>query len=240
MTVVKRFVRCLPIVATITPATLSVRPGQSSNTTRGEVPFLAYANEKQTITWANFEGAGNVESASAALNRLVAATSSSIAVLPFSAPFPNSSYTLDLYGPALKCENLSTALANNSLDTGEAKSLQDAWDQTMNSPLSGGGWASDNDPLYTAVSPGNISMYSHLFVNTNKGNGQNYSCHLWNTTYTLDFDFRDGIQSASIRTLLYTAPMSIPGSQFADQYAPGEIAYWSIFDSLSNVLAAQV
>lgn len=236
--------RCLPISSTFSSATLSVKPGLVSNTTRTNVPIIDYSNDSITF-WAIFEEVGTLglDGATPAITRLASATSASMYILPFSAPFPNSSYTLEFYGPAFKCENLSTAVLDNNLDTGSAKSLQEAWDITMDGKLN-----TTRETLYVAESPENIegvAMPSHLFVNT-KGStlfgvdGGNYSCHLWNTSYTVDFAFNDSVQTTNIRQLQHVAPLSISSEGILDTYAPGEIQYWTIFTALTEILVARV
>lgn len=240
--------RCIPIVATITPATLSVRSGLSTNITSGKVPFLDFASDVEYGTWANLEGVGRVDSSSAAINRLMAATASSISTLPFDAPYPNSSYTLDFYGPAIKCENLSTAALDTAIDLGKASSLQEAWDKTMNASVTNSVSPLANPWFYTAsTNSSTLHMYSHLFVNTGGPSGQNYSCHMWNTSYSVLFEFKDGVESSSIRALDYISPKNIQAQgipAFAGavdpDYAPGEVAYWSMFDALSRLVAVQL
>lgn len=206
------------------------------------VPTIDYSNDSQ-LFWANFEGVGRLDGATPAITRLASATSASMYILPFEAPFPNSSYTLEFYAPAFRCENLSTAVLANNLDTGSAKSLQEAWDITMDGKLN-----TTLETLYVAESPEAVEgvyMPSHLFVNTN-GNprfgqdGANYSCHLWNTSYTVDFVFNDSVQSTSIRQLQHVAPLSISSGGIVDTYAPGEIQYWTMFTALAEILVAQV
>ncbi|KAK8157436.1 hypothetical protein IWX90DRAFT_324026 [Phyllosticta citrichinensis] len=222
---------CIPIAATITPATLSVRTVMLPNSTTARVPLPDFLNED---AWANFEGVGRPSSSTASVNRILAATSSSMSTLSFTAPFTNSSYTVDFYGPAMKCEDLATASAE-SLDLGEAKSLQEAFQKTLN--------VSEFSPglsvLYAAGSPDSVEgvlMQNHLFVHVPNSDTQNLSCHLWNTSYQVLFRFDDGVQSTIIQNLTHVAPTDIQGDEIMTEYAPGEIAYWSMFSALSRVL----
>lgn len=205
-----------------------------------EVPYLDLESNDYG-NWVVMEGVGRPISASPAINRLMTATSSSISILPFDAPYPNSSYTLNFSGPAIKCENLSTATLNTAIDLGEANSLQDAWDQIMNDKISG-----NPDPIWTpflytaATENGSVTILNNFFINIGGPYGQNYSCHLWNTSFTVLFQFNDGIQSISDLTLNYVAPKSVPGGDVDVSYAPGDIAYFSIFNALSNLVVAQL
>lgn len=235
---------CIPISSTFSSATLSVRSGTVTNVTEVNVPVPDYTNSTETY-WAVYEGVGRLDGASPAITRLASATSTSMYILPFSAPFPNSSYSVEFYGPSFRCQNLSTAVLDNSdnLDFGDAGSLQEAWDKTMNGTFNSG-----IDYVYVGVSPENlsgVSMKSHLFITTDYFGafekwGQNYSCHYWNTSYALDFTFSNGEQATEIRALDYVAPLSIASAGVVNTYAEGEIQYWTMFTSLMNILVATI
>lgn len=195
--------------------------------------------------WATFEGVGRLDGVTPAVTRLVAATSTAMYILPFNARFPNSSYTLDFYGPAVQCEDMATATRNNTLSTGVAASLQEAWDLAMTGLLN-----STMQVSYAAASPvqlASVEMPSHLFVNTGGAGdaifGQtssNYSCHYWNTSYTVDFKFDNGVQSTKIQKLQYVAPLKISSGDLVDDYSPGQIQYWAMVTALMDILVAQI
>ncbi|OJD36450.1 formylmethionine deformylase-like protein [Diplodia corticola] len=232
---------CIPIVATITPATLSVRAGLSNDTSSMRVPRPSYGNEIWGITWVNFEGVGRIESPSAAVNRLIATTSSSIAILPFTAPSPNSSYTLDFYAPAIKCETLSAAISNNTIKLDDPTTLEKAWNESMYSDMKK---SSTFEQLYIGKTMSVLDTYyipNHFFINTNGASGRNYSCHMWNASYTVDFVSLSGTLSSTITDLSPVSPLAINGSGVATaDYAPGEIAYWSLYSALSDIIVTSV
>lgn len=239
---------CMPISSTISSATLSVRSGLVTNVTQVNVPVPDYTNGSWAY-WANFEGAGRMEDVTPAITRLASATSSSMYILPFSAPFPNASYNIDFYGPAFRCENLSTAVLDDDdnkttpLDLGEATSLQQAFDYTMNGSLT-----ANEEMVYLGASPeavAGVQMKSHLFVMTDYFGaaerwGHNYSCHLWNASYALTFTFSNGEQTTDIRDMSYVAPMAITSDNMVTAYADGQVQYWSVFTALLNILVANV
>ncbi|KAF4536060.1 Formylmethionine deformylase-like protein [Lasiodiplodia theobromae] len=230
---------CIPIVATITPATLTVRSGLSNGTSLANVPLPAYGNELTGITWVNFEGVGRVESTSAAVDRLIAATSSSISVLPFTPPHPNASYSLDFYAPAIKCETLSAAAANNTIKLDDPSKLRKAWNESMSNGAL--------NPLFEQLYIGNTMtvldeyyIANHFFIQTGGPSGSNYSCHAWNASYTVDFLSVDGTLSSTITNLEHVTPLNINGSEVASDYAPGQIAYWALISALSDVIVTKV
>lgn len=202
------------------------------------VPYPDYSLDMSKY-WATFEGVGRLDSPTPEVTRIAAATLTSMAILPFAAPFPNSSYSLSFYGPAFQCQNMSDAVINNTLNTGKAASLQEAWDLTMNDTFP----YSKYGVLYIGASPDvntDVFMENHLFVNTNGADGRNYSCHMWNTSYTVDFGFQDGVQSTEIQKFEPLSPLDISSSGFYDTYSPGEMQSWVMFKALVNALTAQV
>lgn len=243
----------------ITPATLSVRTGIITNTTSTTVPCPDYSSDSD-IYWANFEGVGNLDGPSPAVTRLVAATMASLSIVPFTAPFLNSSYALTFNGPALRCQDLAEAAADEAVlnsrsssgfnittttttdaaaaDATAVPTLQNVWNQTM-SPL----FEKDGvyEPIYTAASYEMDDLL--LFVNTNYANGdmsRNYSCSLWNTSYTVDFDFFNGTQSTNIRDLQYVSPVQTGGTDLYTKLAPEQVQYRVFFQALASSLATQL
>ena len=83
--------------------------------------------------WSDWMGVGSIGSASPAVSRILTATSSSMSIIPVAAPYPNSSYSIQFYGPCLKCQSLDDALGSPEFDTSHAlrnssNSLSNLWD----------------------------------------------------------------------------------------------------------------
>ncbi|KAK7711933.1 hypothetical protein SLS64_005204 [Diaporthe eres] len=136
---------------------------------------------------------------------------------------------------------MSDAVVNNTLNTGDAASLQEAWDLTMNDKVRYG----DYGVLYNGASPdtnADVFMLNHLFVNTGGAGdfSRNYSCHMWNASYTVDFGFQNGVQSTEIRKFEPLSPLDIDSSGIYGTYGPGEMQFWVLFKALVNSLTAQV
>lgn len=200
------------------------------------VPYPDYSLNTSS-NWVNFEGVGLLDGPTPEVTRVLGATLTSMAVLPFTAPFPNSSYSLDFYGPSLQCLNLSDAAINNTLNTGNAATLQEAWDGTMDDLFPENQFGA----LYIGAMPVDY-MRNHFFVNTNGAGalGRNYSCHLWNTSYTVGFVFQDGVQSTEIQKSEQLSPLDIPSNQLAEDFSPGEMQSWAMFKALAAALTATV
>lgn len=230
--------RCLPISSTFSSATLSVRAGTISHIVQYNVPLPDYHDESLSA-WATYEGVGRPDGPTPAITRIASATSTTMGMLPILAPFPNSSYTLQFYGPALKCQNLSIAILDYNPLIGNG-SLEDAWNRTMNPILTSN---RNLEILYAAAS--SVDLTNHLFVVTNRiavseVPGNNYSCHYWNTSYTVDFGFNNGLQSANITKLQDIAPLQVELGDLWTSYLPGETQYSVMFAALKNILVAQV
>ncbi|KAL1649112.1 hypothetical protein SLS58_001684 [Diplodia intermedia] len=151
------------------------------------------------------------------------------------APYPNSSYTITFDAPALKCDPLSTAILDHSINPKKPELLQEGWDTLIDKTLRS--LAPDAQPLYIANASGFLSIHNHIFV---YAGGSNFSCHLWNTSYTVDLKFSDGIQSTSISGLEYRHATNIASGEVLSHNHQPEIAYWSIFNALSGLLETQV
>lgn len=230
--------RCLPISSVITPATLSVRTGFVTDVRTMNVPSPDYSVDMYG-SWANFEGAGNLDGPTPEVTRIVAATLTSMEVLPFTPPHANSSYTLQFYGPSFKCQNTSTAVLSNLTATVSGSMLQESWNDAMEEK------ASHFEMLYIATYPAfvNVTISSSLFVNTGGfgEGGSNYTCNTWNTSYMVDFSFQDDVQSAEIREFEQLHALEVDLRKGAvDVYNPGELQSWVMYKALADALVADV
>jgi hypothetical protein len=89
-------IRLMSIISVVTPATLSVHLVSTTNSTQMQVPILNW----ESWDWMTIEGAGFLQGPSVGLTRNALAASSSISVLAQTAPFPNSSYPTEFFGPS--------------------------------------------------------------------------------------------------------------------------------------------
>ncbi|KAF5689603.1 hypothetical protein FCIRC_1298 [Fusarium circinatum] len=94
----------LPLIAVITPATLTVQVSDRPNITvvDAPIPLLDYNN---MLNFAQFTGVGGVGyyAPSSYVSRVLLSVASLGSILTFPAPFPNSSYSVDFYGPSISC-----------------------------------------------------------------------------------------------------------------------------------------
>ncbi|KAJ5383175.1 hypothetical protein N7517_001086 [Penicillium concentricum] len=202
----------IPLTAIVTPATLTIDLLTTTNITQMRVPTVNFI-DSFWHPWATNEGAGFIASPAAGINRLFTATYSSAEVVPFSAPFPNSSYTLKFWGPSYKCQRLSEAIVEMEGLTftdhlGENyTSLQKVWDHEV-------GNLSDT---FTTLYSGAVStaLNNTFFVyatganplwNDNATQPTELVCQLWNTSYVVDLKFTNGIRSLTPVSTKHVAP----------------------------------
>lgn len=195
--------RLIPITALITPATLSVHLKTASTTTRMSVSTVEFTQDFWA-DWALIEGAGTITRPSYVISRLLATTSSSAAIIPLTPPLPNSSYTLEFWGPSYKCQNLSEVIAEtkgiiytDTLDNNYT--FRDLWDEfEMKSSNN------SNDRLYPVYSGSTPDLLNNtLFIATweypndylDNPTEESFVCKLWNTSYVLDISFNDTVQA---------------------------------------------
>ncbi|KXG45554.1 uncharacterized protein PGRI_033210 [Penicillium griseofulvum] len=191
----------IPLTAIVTPATLTINLLTTTNITNIRVPTVNFALDAFWHPWATFHGAGMISSPAATIDRLFTATYSSAEVVPFSAPSPNSSYTLEFWGPSYKCQKLSEAVVemkgmNLSDSARNYGSLQNEWNyQVANKSL--------RFPVVysTAVSTAlNNTIYvfatgSNPLWNDNATQPTELVCQLWNTSYVVNLNFTNGIRT---------------------------------------------
>jgi hypothetical protein len=118
------FFRWLPLMAVVTPSTLVVVPSGIPNVTSVEaaLPVMNYSAYQLWAQWTS-TGGGGYAAPTRRISRLTAAVAAQGAILPVAAPFPNSSYTLEFYGPSLRCgppsnATLARAIANSTIQDG--------------------------------------------------------------------------------------------------------------------------
>ncbi len=165
------------------------------------------------------------------ISRLVANVASSGTILPILAPFPNSSYSLDFYGPSISCvradpileEKVTNRTRKDSLayvyigfvpDPLDRRSLNDTTSDILNGVNMTLLSASKISQLITFDELGSTG-HARLFIwtylpgdynsTTNITTGQDppklTECGLYNSSYKVDFNYTNNQQSVSVRNL---------------------------------------
>ncbi|KAF3401870.1 hypothetical protein F1880_009736 [Penicillium rolfsii] len=203
----------IPLSAIITPATLSVHLLTTTNTTQVRVPTVNFT-DSFWASWMNFEGPGYIDSPSTEISRLFTVTSSSVEVVPASAPFPNSSYSLRFYGPSYQCQRLSEAILDMKGLTfpdilgKNHYTLQQVWNQTFANITN----VTNPEIIYSGTVPSLLNNTFFLYAtgsnplwNTNTTQPTELVCQLWNTSYTVHQTFTNGVRTL---TPISTTPLT--------------------------------
>ncbi|KAF4334983.1 hypothetical protein FBEOM_11180 [Fusarium beomiforme] len=116
LAVVAMIAWALPLIAVVTPATLSVQVSSQPNiTTVNElIPKIDYSNPLNFAQWTGQGGVG-YNAPSSYVSRVLLSVSSLGSILTIPAPSPNSSYHVDFYGPTISCSTPSNATYANLL-----------------------------------------------------------------------------------------------------------------------------
>ena len=144
--------RYLPLIATVTPATLSVRTFMTVNTTHMAVPSLDFASTND-VSWGLGADAVGFGGPLPLISRLMSATAASVAILPMTAPFPNASWSLGFHAPAFRCESLESAISRNQGMTFDIGTLVNASGTTVTASFT-------SSTLTTSTFPANSSSTS--------------------------------------------------------------------------------
>jgi hypothetical protein len=150
------------------------------------------------------EGPGYIDSPSAEISRLFTVTSSSAEIVSASAPFPNATYSLAFYGPSYKCQRLSEAIQemqgmtfSDSLGKNHF-TLQQVWNQTFANITN----VTNPEILYSGTVPPLLNNTLFLYAigsnplwNTNASQPTELVCQLWNTSYTANLTFTNGVRT---------------------------------------------
>jgi hypothetical protein len=152
----------------------------------------------------------------------------SVLNLTENAPCSNCSYSLNFYGPALRC---------NQVPANTTSSITNFIDNLANSANQNGSQLNglDSSPLYAAFVPSSIddgtnltanllgglkllytdvyqletfldeasSDYQRLFIYYINGNASTLECDLYNASYQVDFNLNNGAQSINLQNVIY-------------------------------------
>ncbi|SLM36096.1 hypothetical protein LPUS_05530 [Lasallia pustulata] len=243
----------VPLVAIITPGTLTVELTLQNKTVLMSVPQINFTNANNYVM-AGY--AGSYNSASHRVAQLVDATASQGSILPIVPPIANSSYTTTFFGPALDCVQASgtdtakLSQASGMNDPGIQQVIYASWVPTSTSNLtspnlnpssSSNGLESDYAlDIYS-------SDYARLFIYSYYC-GATLTCGLRNKTYTVSFNFQNNTQRISVQTgkdMNGVSSTSLPGIS-PDQYTKETYdnnpiaSYVALMESLGRIMVGNI
>ncbi|KAL2794849.1 hypothetical protein BJX66DRAFT_337459 [Aspergillus keveii] len=106
----------LPIISVVTPATLTVRSTSYNETSAERVPRVDYASLKLASFGNSEDGYFLYDGPQLDVQTVAQSVAAGGDVLSVTPPFPNSSWHLDFYGPALDCHNIDQSSRTEILD----------------------------------------------------------------------------------------------------------------------------
>ncbi|KAH7190033.1 hypothetical protein BKA60DRAFT_548036 [Fusarium oxysporum] len=256
----------LPLIAVITPATLTVQVSDHPNVTvvDAPIPLLDYDN---MLNFAQFTGVGGVGyyAPSSYVSRVLLSVASLGSILTIPAPFPNSSYSVDFYGPSISCGTprnasfaklLAEAVKNetccgdsagyvgfvpssntiNSTEEGYALAgLRGAMNYSLISTVS------SIDQTANATSSAKLYVVvpdkpaSSSYIMANKS----IECSLYNSSYAVNFTFDNGRQNITYKSKRLKGVASIDAGLNQDTGSSqfnAAVAYIALMDSLGKLL----
>lgn len=176
------------------------------------------------------------------------------------APFPNPSYSnatysLDFYGPAVKCKAANLSAEYCSLEEGSSDGICGQFFYF--------GMVPGRDQITGKIIPVDLSRPLGLVYNSSAPiapefwfgtmdtqptyprlcmdcGWRNFICVLYNTSYSVDFAFNGGVQSTTIKNINYTEPMrwsrGVPGNESVHSSSYGAMAYQAVWVALNQQL----
>ncbi|KAH8800282.1 hypothetical protein F5884DRAFT_548026 [Xylogone sp. PMI_703] len=224
----------LPLASIVSPSALSPTSTLQGRSEMVQVPQLDFASfNKYANTEANDEE--TFQSAGILVSRVARASATQGEILSISAPFPNSSYALDFYGPGLSCQNVSSSeeqawLFNHTASSGgNAPFIYISWaganfnDSSSTAPLD-----------YESDDSSKIYVVLQDFANSTFEVTQ---CALMNVSYSVDFEFQSNIQTLTINKEFMNG---VPTNESTVNMTAEEVAYQSLMYISNQLLLGSI
>lgn len=258
----------MPIAAIVSPGTMIVTPSMGNKTVFHGVPQFDYRNFVPFLARLS-SGTGGITGLGQDILRLALGSVTTESILTIKPPAVNSTYSLDFYAPALKCE-LSPAEDATSLHS-QYRAWIDLQDHQLiyyswvpSGPCPNGSIA--NYPPFDSTTFSTFDQCAfdfkgsaddgrparlNIFLPTHPygwlmANSVLLNCSLNNASYTVGFAFRDGAQLLDVkRKELVNGVQNFPYSvsNFTDDSIPlaSKVAvYNSIMDAFGRIMVGKV
>ncbi|CVL03247.1 uncharacterized protein FPRN_00055 [Fusarium proliferatum] len=256
----------LPLIAVITPATLTVQVSDRPNVTvvDAPIPLLDYDN---MLNFAQFTGVGGVGyyAPSSYVSRVLLSVASLGSILTIPAPFPNSSYSIDFYGPSISCNNPRNATfakllgdtvknetcCGNSVGYVGFVPSSNTINRTVEGYALAGLRGAMNYSLISTVASidqtANATSSAKLYVVVpDKPASSSYimanksiECALYNSSYAVNFTFDNGRQNITYKSKRLNGVTSTDAGLNQDTGSSqfnAAVAYIALMDSLGKLL----
>jgi hypothetical protein len=246
----------MPIATVIAPPTLAVRqaPTQNSSVVQLAIPTVNYSLGMSTFD----DRGGYWQSSELDLQRV--ATSIAMQGQPFAlkAPSTNSSYVQHIFAPQLKCGPANDTIAKAALQTftldntyGEYPPLYAAWTPyDEGSPINITEFflietseETDSSEVHQYATVDEWSstaaqIYVATFIADRQPDLIAYECSLYNTSYTIEFAFTDGLGSFEVQDESIMNPVNFSAARVMSDYVTA--SYISMLDAIGKIMIGVV
>lgn len=219
------------------------------------LPVIDYTSPKRFAEYSS-SGGGGYAAPSNVMARLMSAVTSQGSIAQIAAPYPNSSYSVEFYGPSLSCgyiprdSVLYDRIHVAEFSTGEAVAYLGFVPQRALRTAT-----KDEEAIYglnvtlgASTSAGPLPTFDKSYSSTDHARfyaimpfSGNYAdsiieCGLYNSSYVVDFSFENGQQDITIRneTRLNGVPWSDGGPTTG--FSVQQVAYTAVIDALGGLL----
>ncbi|KAN0096013.1 hypothetical protein V8E51_014818 [Hyaloscypha variabilis] len=247
LAIVALIVWTIPLIAIITPATLTVHLANKSNQTVHYLTFWPLSNH-ETYDCAS------LSAPAPRVARLMSSVTSQGSILQIAAPYPNCTYLVPFYGPSISCgltttgnssfqEEIGDAIVNSTLVELTYVAFVPHLKEILADPYTTESIdlvSSDHARLYATTlrseavdSTGTLSFSASEY--------ETIECGLYNTSYVVNFTLSNGQQEVIVTNMsqLNGVNSSIWCNLEIDIFVPcaeDGMAYNSIMDALGNIL----
>ncbi|PHH90682.1 hypothetical protein CDD83_2938 [Cordyceps sp. RAO-2017] len=205
----------VPLVAVVTPATLSVRSSTQSNAIPFSVPTVKFDSAADEVHTTRSKSLDEILRGSHSdVSRLLAAVAATVSYVPWTLPFPNSSYELSFWAPSYKCVNISEAMAqqNAQFMSGSRPDNHSSFQPDLDAyrgELSVPPPSIHGNVFQVTSNPMAIAIQSSVFESEAKASLRYTSlvCQLYNTSFEIFVRFENGVQSIAPRSVQYLNPV---------------------------------
>lgn len=174
----------MPLAAITPPATLTAAISVSEQRLTSSVPIVSWPN----ISFANTGGRNDFMDAGQMLYRVVTSSAYSGSILPMTPIYPNYTYSLTFPGPRLRCGDVKNQTLFDLAHLAPVNSM-DTLGYNATTP-------------YPGIEVQNLpeeNRYDIWFLTPTR----NFTCELWNVTYTAKFSFINGEQSIAVADIRF-------------------------------------
>ncbi|KAF7568707.1 hypothetical protein PtrSN002B_010135 [Pyrenophora tritici-repentis] len=188
---------CMPLAAITPPAALTAAVSVSQERLASSVPIVSWRN----VSFANTGGRNEFYDAGQNLYRVVTSSAYSGTILPMTPLYPNYTYPLTFQGPKLRCGDVTNQTLFDLAHLNPSPESMDIIGYNATVP--------SEEVQYPFLPREN--RYDIWFLTPTR----NFTCEMWNVTYTATFSFTNGEQSIAVTDAKYdhrfVEPKDLPG-----------------------------